>query len=63
MGGAHAGDPVAAESPDGRALTYTLSGPCSNKFQVHSNGQIALAANHTLDYAEAVGIPADPSRQ
>ena len=48
--GAHAGDPVAAESPEGRVLTYTLSGPCSNKFQVHSNGQIVLASGHTLDY-------------
>ena len=50
VGGAHAGDPVAAESPDGRALSYSLSGPCSNKFLVHSNGQIVLAANQTLDY-------------
>ena len=57
VGGAHAGDPVAAESPDGRALTYTLSGPCSNKFQVHSNGQITLAANHTLDYQKQWEYP------
>ena len=50
VAGAHAGAPVAAESPDGRALTYTLSGPCSNKFHVHANGQIVLASGHTLDY-------------
>ena len=50
--GTHVGDPVAAVSPDGRTLTYSLSGPCSNKFEVHSNGQIVLAANHTLDYEE-----------
>ena len=50
VAGAHAGDPVAAESPEGRVLTYTLSGPCSNKFQVHPNGQIVLASGHTLDY-------------
>lgn len=50
VAGAHAGDPVAAESPDGRALSYSLSGPCHNKFHVHSNGQIVLAANQTLDY-------------
>ena len=48
--GAHAGDPVAAESPDGRPVSYSLSGPCSNKFQVHSNGQIVLAPGHNLDY-------------
>ena len=50
VAGAHAGDPVAAESPEGRALSYSLSGPCSNKFHVHSNGQIVLAPGQTLDY-------------
>ena len=55
--GAHAGDPVAAVNPDGRVLTYTLSGPCSNKFQVHSNGQIVLAAGHTLDYQKQWEYP------
>ena len=55
--GAHAGDPVAANSPDGRALSYSLSGPCSEKFQVHSNGQIVLAAGHTLDYEEQWEYP------
>ena len=57
VGGAHAGDPVAAVSPDGRALSYSLSGPCSNKFQVHSNGQIVLAANQTLDYEKQWEYP------
>ena len=57
VAGAHAGDPVAANSPDGRALTYSLSGPCSNKFQVHSNGQIVLAANQTLDYEKQWEYP------
>ena len=57
VGGAHAGDPVAAVSPDGRALSYSLSGPCSNKFQVHSNGQIALAANQTLNYEKQWEYP------
>ena len=50
--GAHAGDPVAANNPDGRALSYSLSGRCSGWFQVNSNGQIALAAGRTLDYDE-----------
>ena len=57
VAGAHAGDPVAAVSPDGRALTYTLSGPCSNKFHVHPNGQIVLAQNHTLDYEKQWEYP------
>ena len=57
VGGAHAGDPVAANNPDGRALTYFLSGTCSNKFQVHSNGQIVLAHGHTLDYEEQWEYP------
>lgn len=57
VAGAHAGDPVAANSPDGRPLTYSLSGPCSNKFQVHSNGQIVLAANQTLDYEKQWEYP------
>ena len=55
--GAHAGDPVAATSPDGRTLSYSLSGPCSEKFQVHSNGQIVLAPGHTLDYEEQWEYP------
>ena len=50
VAGAHAGDPMAAESPDDRVLSYSLSGRCSNKFDVHSNGQIVLASGHTLDY-------------
>ena len=52
VAGTHAGAPVAAVSPEGRALHYSLTGPCSNKFQVHRNGQIVLAAGHTLDYAQ-----------
>ena len=55
--GAHAGDPVAANNPDGRTLTYSLSGTCSNKFQVHSNGQIVLAPGHSLDYEEQWEYP------
>ena len=50
IAGTHAGDPVAAKNPDGRSLTYTLSGRCSGWFQVHSNGQIVLGAGRTLDY-------------
>ena len=57
VAGSHAGDPVAATSPDGRALSYSLSGPCHNKFQVHSNGQIVLAAGHTLDYEKQWEYP------
>lgn len=45
-------DPVAAFSPDGRAFTYSLTGRRSNRFQVNSDGQIALAPNRTLDYKE-----------
>ena len=52
IAGAHAGNPVAAKNPDGRALTYSLTGRCSDWFQVHSNGQIVLAAGKTLDYDE-----------
>lgn len=52
VAGTHVGDLVAANNPDGRALTYTLSGRCSNKFQVNSEGQIALAPNQILDYEE-----------
>ena len=52
IAGAHAGDPVAANNPDGRELTYTLSGRCSNWFQTHSNGRIVLASGQTLDYDE-----------
>ena len=52
VAGSHAGDPVAANNPDGRGLSYTLSGRCSSWFQVHSNGQIVLAAGPTLDIDE-----------
>ena len=52
IAGAHAGDQVAANNPDGRELTYSLSGRCSNWFQAHSNGQIVLASGQTLDYDE-----------
>ena len=52
IAGAHAGDPVAANNPDGRELTYTLWGRCSHWFQAHSNGQIVLASGRTLDYDE-----------
>ena len=55
--GAHAGDPVAAESPDGRTLYYSLTGACSNKFRAHSNGQVVLAEGHTLDYEEQWEYP------
>ena len=57
VAGAHAGDPVAAVSPEGRALTYSLSGTCSNKFQVHPNGQIVLAYGHTLNYEQQWEYP------
>ena len=50
--GAHAGDPVAANNPDGRSLTYSLTGRCSGWFQVRSDGQIVLGAGRTLDYDE-----------
>ena len=50
--GAHAGDPVAALNPDGRTLTYSLSGRCSGWFQVDSNGQITLATDQALNYDE-----------
>ena len=57
VAGAHAGDPVAANNPDIRALTYTLSGRCSDWFQAHSNGQIVLAANKTLNYDKQWEFP------
>ena len=56
IAGTHAGDPVAVNNPDGRSLTYTLSGPC-NKFQAHPHGQIVLAANQTLDYRKQWEFP------
>ena len=52
IAGSHAGDPVAANNPDGRALTYSLTGRCSNWFQVHPNGQIVLASGRTLNVDE-----------
>ena len=57
VGGAHAGDPVATVSPDGRDLHFSLSGTCSNKFEVRPNGQIVLAAGHTLNYEEQWEYP------
>ena len=57
VAGSHAGDPVPAVSPDGRALSYSLSGRCSNKFEVHPNGQIVLASGHTLDYEKQWEYP------
>ena len=57
IAGAHAGDPVAAVSPDGNALTYSLSGSCSSMFQALPNGQIILAPNQTLDYGEQWEYP------
>ncbi|MYC30988.1 MAG: DUF11 domain-containing protein [Chloroflexi bacterium] len=57
VAGAHAGDPVAAVSPDGRDLTYTLTGRCHEWFQVHPHGQIVLAANKTLDYDKQWEFP------
>ena len=50
IAGAHAGGRVAANNPDGRELTYSLSGRCSNWFQAHSNGQIVLASGQALDH-------------
>ena len=50
IAGTHAGKPVAAVSPDGLPLEYTLSGRCHQLFQVHSNGQIVLAPNQNLEY-------------
>ena len=52
IAGAHAGDPVAANNPDSRVLSYTLSGRCSEWFQAHSNGQVVLAAGPSLDVDE-----------
>ena len=52
IAGTHAGDPVEANNPDGRALGYSLSGRCSGWFQAHSNGQIVLASGRTLDVDE-----------
>ncbi len=57
IAGTHAGDPVAAVSPDGRSLHYSLSGRCSDLFRAHSNGQIVLAAGQTLDYQQQWEYP------
>ena len=50
--GTHVGDPVAANNPDGRSLTYTLSGRCSSWFTVYGHGQIAVGWEVDLDYDE-----------
>ena len=50
--GTHVGDPVAVNNPDGRALTYTLSGRCSDWFTVYGHGQIAVGWEVDLDYDE-----------
>ena len=57
VAGSHAGDPVPAVSPDGRVLNYSLSGRCSNKFEVHPNGQIVLAPGQTLNYEKQWEYP------
>ena len=51
IAGTHCGEPVEAVSPDGRALTYTLSGRGSGLFSVHGNGQIVKkAGGASLNY-------------
>ena len=50
--GAHAGDPVRVSNRDGRELEYRLSGPCSDKFTAHGNGQVVLADGAGLNYEE-----------
>ena len=55
--GAHAGDPVRVSNKDGRELSYRLSGSCSDKFTVHSNGQIVLADGADLNYEQQWAFP------
>lgn len=55
--GTHAGDPVPVSNRDGRELRYRLSGSCSDKFTVHSNGQIVLADGAGLNYEEQWAFP------
>ena len=51
ISGSHCGEPIEAVSPDGRALTYTLSGRGSGLFSVHGNGQIVKkAGGASLNY-------------
>ena len=52
---AHAGNPVAANNPDGRPLDYSLTGRCHEWFGVHDEtAQIFFAGgeNVSLDYDE-----------
>ena len=44
------GEPVTAFSPEGRALTYSLSGRGHEKFRVLADGQIIVANNVVLEY-------------
>ena len=44
------GKPVTAFSPEGRSLTYSLSGRGHEKFKVLGNGQIIVANNVVLEY-------------
>ena len=57
IAGSHAGDPVTAVSPEGLPLSYSLSGRCSSKFQVHSNGQITLASGQSLNFKKQWEFP------
>lgn len=44
------GEPVTAFSPEGRSLTYSLSGRGHEKFRVLADGQIIVANNVVLEY-------------
>ena len=44
------GEPIAAFSPEGRKLTYSLSGRGHEKFKVLADGQIFVANNVVLEY-------------
>ncbi len=57
VAGTHCGDPVEVYNPDGRQLSFSLSGHAAGWFVVHPHGQIALAAGKSLDYEEQWAFP------
>ena len=49
--GSPVGDPVTATDPDGHPITYGLTGPDANSFDIDSaTGQITVKAGHEPDY-------------
>ena len=52
IAGTHAGTPVVANNPDGRTIYYSLSGRCSDRFNVDKHGQIRVTGSYNFNYDE-----------